>query len=266
MGQYMNIIHLSDLHIGKSDNQRKTAALVDWIINNQTEHQSELVVISGDLVDDGAEWQFQQAAELMDRLRQNEYIVLVAPGNHDYGPDGFRESFKSQADFSESITGVSDFPHLYLHSGQAFILLDSMEEEIKRREFWGAQGYLGMEQLQRLDQLLDYLTENPAVENVVIVLHHHPFDFLFYHGLRDQADLKGVISQRINHPPRVNGLLFGHKHIENRFNDPDENKEELFGIDLIYASGSTVERNQDGRMVIPVINAEAKNIKRFLIQ
>jgi hypothetical protein len=64
----------------------------------------------------------------------------------------------------------------------------------------------------------------------------------------------------------VNGLLFGHKHIENRFNDPEENKEELFGIDLIYASGQTVERDQEGKMVIPVINVEEKTIKRYLIK
>lgn len=140
-----------------------------------------------------------------------------------------------------------------------------MEEEIKHREFWGAQGYLGMEQLQRLDQLLDYLTVNPAVENVVLVLHHHPFDFLFYHGLRDHADLKSVISRRKDQSPRVNCLLFGHKHNEHRFNDPDENKEQLFGIDLIYASGSTVERNQDGKMVLPVIDVEKRSIQRFLI-
>lgn len=164
------------------------------------------------------------------------------------------------------ISGVKDYLHLQVIKGQAFILLDSMAEEIENIEMWGAQGNLGEEQLQKLDQILEDLAEDPGVENVFVVLHHHPFDFLFYHGLRDQADLKGVISQRINHPPRVNGLLFGHKHIENRFNDPDENKEELFGIDLIYASGSTVERNQEGRMVIPVINVEEKTIKRFLIQ
>ena len=261
----MNIIHLSDLHIGKSDNHRKTASLVDWIINNRTEHKSDLVAISGDLVDDGAEWQFKQAEDLLDQLRQNGFWVMVAPGNHDYGPDGFRESFQSQIDFSELITGVSDFPHLYLVKGQAFVLLDSMAEEIRHQEFWGAQGYLGEEQLQRLDLLLDNLKGIPDLENVVLVLHHHPFDYLFYHGIRDNADLKGVISRRKDHPPRVNCLLFGHKHIDHRFNDPDENKEELFGIDLIYAAGSTVERNRVGKMSLPVIDLVQKSIQRYLI-
>lgn len=262
----MNFIHLSDLHIGKSNNREKSALIVDWILNNKEKHQSELVIISGDVVDDGEDWQFYQAKEQLERLRENGFLVMVCPGNHDYGREGFLESHLSQAHFFSLISGVKDYLHLQVIKGQAFILLDSMAEEIENIEMWGAQGNLGEEQLQKLDQILEDLAEDPEVENVFVVLHHHPFDFLFYHGLRDQADLKGVISRRINHPPRVNGLLFGHKHIENRFNDPDENKEELFGIDLIYASGSTVERNQEGRMVIPVINAEEKTIKRFLIQ
>jgi 3',5'-cyclic AMP phosphodiesterase CpdA len=262
----MKIIHLSDLHIGKSDNLEKSTRIVEWIIEHKESHQSELVVISGDLVDDGQTWQFEAAKELLDLLKNDGFTVLVAPGNHDYGPGGYRESKQSMREFAELISGYSDYPHLEFIMGQAFILLDSMAEEIKHIELIGAQGYLGREQLHRLDQILDDLDENPAVENVVLVLHHHPFDFLFYHGLRDHADLKSVISSRKDHPPRVNVLLFGHKHIERRFNDPEENKEELFGIDLIYASGQSVERNKKGKMVIPVIDLEEKSIERFLIR
>ena len=262
----MKIIQLSDLHIGKSNNLKKSAKIVDWIIKNKESHQSELVIISGDLVDDGQTWQFEAAIELLDLLRTEGFTVLVAPGNHDYGPGGYRESKQSQREFAELISGVTDYPHLYFTQGQAIIILDSMAEEIKRKEFIGAQGYLGREQLQKLDQMLDDLEENPAVENVILVLHHHPFDFMFFHGMRDHADLKGVISRRKDHPPRVNVLLFGHKHIEHRFDDPEENKEELFGVDLIYASGQTVERNEKGKMVIPVIDLEEKTIERFLIR
>ena len=262
----MKIIHLSDLHIGKSNNLKKSAKIVDWIIENKEAHQSELVIISGDLVDDGQIWQFKAAKELLDLMKKEGFTVLVAPGNHDYGPDGIRESKQSQRDFAELISGITDYPHLHFTLGQAFILLDSMAEEIRRKEFFGAQGYLGKKQLQKLDQMLDDLEENPAVENVVLVLHHHPFDFLFFHGMRDQSDLKGVISRRKDRPPRVNVLLFGHKHIEQRFNDPEENKEELFGIDLIYASGQSVERNKKGKMIIPVIDLEEKTIERFSIR
>ena len=223
------------------------------------------MIISGDLVDDGETWQFEEARDLINRLRDEAYVVLAAPGNHDCGPDGIRENPASKRDFRELISHVEEYPAIFIKSGQAFVLLDSMEAEMEKRELWGAQGYLGLKQLQKLDLLLDELAGNPAVENVVLVLHHHPFDYLFYHGLRDHADLKGIISRRQGQPPRVNALLFGHKHLDHRFNDPEENKEELFGIDLIFASGQTVERNNDGKMTLPVIDLEEKSIQRFLI-
>lgn len=261
----MKIIHLSDLHIGKSDNLEKINRIVDWIIDNQDKHQSSVVIISGDVVDDGQTWQMEHARDMIGRLRVNGYTVLAAPGNHDYGPDGFRESTESQERFNALISGIKDYPAVFYIDGQAIVLLDSMAEEMKRMDIWGAQGFLGPEQLAKLDKLLDDLAKNPAVENIVLVMHHHPFDYLFYHGLRDDADLKAVISRRRKGPPRVNALLFGHKHLDHRFNDPDANKEELFGIDLIYASGQTVERKSDGRMVLPVIDLEDKSIMRYFV-
>ena len=261
----MKIIHLSDLHIGKSDNLIKCNRIVDWILDNQENHQSRVVIISGDLVDDGRTWQFEQARDLIERLRRVGYTVLVAPGNHDYGPDGIRESSVSQHGFCELITGVKEYPAVFIIEGQAIIILDSMAEEMRSMELWGAQGYLGEEQLFELDRLLDEMAEEPDIENVVLVMHHHPFDYLFYHGLRDHANLKGIVSRRRDDPPRVNALLFGHKHHENRFNDPEKNKEDLYGIDLIYASGQTVERKEDGKMVLPVIDLEDKTIKRYFV-
>jgi 3',5'-cyclic AMP phosphodiesterase CpdA len=260
---YLKIIQLSDLHIGKSNNIEKTSRLVDWIINNQDQHQSELILITGDLVDDGANWQFLQAKTEIQRLEDEGYKVLVAPGNHDYGPDGIREKKQSKKDFEDLISQVGDYPHLFIQSGQAFVILDSMAAEIERVDFWGAQGFLGEKQLQLLDKLLDELADNPAVENVILAMHHHPFDYLFYHGLRDHEDLKGVISRRMHEPPRVNVLLFGHKHLDHRFNDPEENKEVLYGIDCIFAAGSTVERNHQGKMIIPVIDLVDKSIQRY---
>ena len=261
----MNIIHLSDLHIGKSNNLEKAQNIVDWIIDNHDLHQSKLVVISGDLVDDGETWQFEEARDLLYRLHEESYTVLVAPGNHDSGPNGFRESLDSKRDFRDLISQIVEYPALHIQSGQAFVILDSMEAEMENREIWSAQGYLGLAQLQKLDLLLDELAGNPAVENVILVLHHHPFDYLFYHGLRDHADLKGIISRRPGQPPRVNVMLFGHKHLDHRFNDSEDDKEELFGIDMIYASGQTVERNEEGKMTLPVINLKDKTIRRYLI-
>lgn len=261
----MKVVQLSDLHIGKSNNLEKARCLVDWILTEQALHQAEVVLISGDVVDDGEDWQFRQAAELASSLRQGGYPVLAVPGNHDYGPNGILENPRSPQRFRELISLVDEYPAVFLVAGQAFVLLDSMQEEIRTRELWGAQGYLGSTQLDKLDRILAGLESDPAVENVVVALHHHPFDYLFFHGLRDHADFKGVIARRLDSPPRVNALLFGHKHLDHRFNDPDADKESLYGIDLIYASGQSVERNAAGRMVLPVIDLETKTIERHLV-
>ena len=259
----MRFIQLSDLHIGKSTNFDKVGEVIDWIIAEKDLHEARVVAISGDTVDDGARWQFDLARGEIERLRDAGFTVLIAPGNHDYGPQGVAERKKSQEWFAELISGVKDYPHLEVVSGTAFVVLDSMKAEIENIEFWGAQGELGRKQLQHLDKLLDELADNPAVENVVLLMHHHPFDYKFYHGLRDHADLKGVVSRRMNQPPRVNALIFGHKHLDKRFNDPEENKESLFGIDLIYASGQTVERGRDGGLTIPVIDLNQNKIQRY---
>jgi len=257
----MNIIHLSDLHIGKSSNLQKTKRIVDWVLEHPQVHDTEVVLISGDLVDDGALWQFQQAEKELDRLRAEGFSVLVVPGNHDYGIMGIAESRDSQAWFAELIAGFDRYPHLEILDGQAFVLLDSMGQEIENIEFWGAQGMLGRRQLQELDRMLDELKANPAVQTITVVMHHHPFDFAYFHGLRDHADLKSIIARPVEEEPRVNCLLFGHKHIEKRFNDPEENKEQLYGINLIYSAGSAVERDEDGFLTISVIDLEAYSVQ-----
>ena len=262
----MKIIHLSDLHIGKSSNHHKTSRIVDWILENQEAHQAEAVVISGDLVDDGALWQFHRAQKLLDRLEEAGLPVLVVPGNHDYGMMGIAESRDSQAWFAELIAGFDNYPHLEILDGQAFVLLDSMGQEIENIEFWGAQGMLGRRQLQELDRMLDELKANPAVQTITVVMHHHPFDFAYFHGLRDHADLKSMITRPVDEEPRVNCLLFGHKHIEKRFNDPDENKEKLYGINLIYSAGSAVERNEEGKMSVAVIDLDYFTIEHYSLR
>ena len=130
----MKIIQLSDLHIGKSNNLEKAHQVVDWILGNQDLHGSSTVIISGDLVDDGETWQFEKARELLGRLHQADYFVLVTPGNHDYGPNGSRESPASKRDFRELISRVVEYPAVFIRSGQAFVLLDSMEAEMQNQE------------------------------------------------------------------------------------------------------------------------------------
>ena len=71
----MKIIHLSDLHIGKSNNLEKANLVVDWIIENREDHQSELVIISGDLVDDALYFAGDSRRLLFEDVRNTEGLT-----------------------------------------------------------------------------------------------------------------------------------------------------------------------------------------------
>lgn len=255
----MRIVHLSDLHIGKSKNKKRVARIFNWLKNNRNKHRAEVVVITGDIVDDGELWQYQDAGGLIDELRK-DFRVLCAPGNHDYGKDGFTEDRKSMNRFKRILTGDIEFPHLERVSDDlAVILLDSMEEEMGTFDPLGAQGSLGPDQIRNLDKMLCDLHEDPLNPKVVVALHHHPFFYNHFLKLRDDVALKDVVGRRVDGRPRVDALLFGHKHVIKRFNDPDNNKEALHNIQVIFAAGSSVEE-EEGKMHIPIIDLSTGKI------
>ncbi len=72
------IAHLSDIHFGAND-PNIVAATIDWL----KEKKPDLVIISGDLTQRARVAQFQDAANYLQALRQNELRLLVIPGNHD---------------------------------------------------------------------------------------------------------------------------------------------------------------------------------------
>jgi predicted MPP superfamily phosphohydrolase len=102
----LNFIHLSDLHISKNNKNsenRNTIKIVDHLCNKYKDYGKNLVVIiTGDIVDDGKESQYKNAVEILTPLA-NMFTVLACPGNHDYGPCGNFYTEKSQAMFQKYI-------------------------------------------------------------------------------------------------------------------------------------------------------------------
>ena len=261
----MKIIHLSDIHIGKSSNHERFASIVDWILNKKTTHKSKVVVITGDIVDDGALWQYKEAKKQIDKLRDGSMSVFCVPGNHDYGTNGIFENNECIGYFKKYISGDIDYPHCEMIGNHAFVLLDSMLEEMKETELWGAQGKLGEDQLRNLDKLLDDLEDDSSETKVVIAMHHHPFYYNYFLKLRDDDLFKQVMTREDDGTSRANCVMFGHKHVEKRFNEAGDSKEEKYGIDVIFSSGSTTERHSNGKMVVPVINLNSNKITKHKI-
>ena len=87
----MRIIQISDLHIGGLFKQETFDMLVKEINDDL---KPDVLIISGDLTDDGLYFQFEKAKREISRFTCKNIIVF--PGNHDYRHTGymlFREFF-----------------------------------------------------------------------------------------------------------------------------------------------------------------------------
>jgi Icc protein len=80
----MRIVQISDLHRGGLFKQDIFDTLVDEINNDL---QPDVIIVSGDLTDDGLIFQFEQARREIQKFECSNLIVF--PGNHDYRHTGY---------------------------------------------------------------------------------------------------------------------------------------------------------------------------------
>ena len=168
-----------------------------------------------------------------------------------------------------------NYPHLVVdNQGIAFILLDSMQAEIRGTEIWGAEGKLGDEQRSLLSGLLIGIRQHyPNVKKIVVALHHHPFCLdIPWPGpdypmatllrLRDAEGLLDVVRANEN-GPKIDALVFGHAHYEKRMSS----KELKYGIGLIFGAGKTTEYDRKGKMKFSVhdLSSTQATVKDYFV-
>ncbi len=262
----MKILHISDLHIGKEetdvDEWRQAEKLVRLITRHWgDDDEKPLVLITGDVVDDGREVEFIEARRILEPLRRAGFQVAPLPGNHDYGWNGAHAQEKRFKLFKKYLLGIETrvtYPDVpYADDRVAVITLNSMKAETG---FWDgllADGELGGDQLNELGELVTALRdERPASFKIVVALHHHPFlfpdDTLFEkarewwgHRLKDGADLMRLIGGR------VDALLFGHEHRHIDFSEPFAGYvfTEEFNIPCILCSGKSTDPGLPARLI-----------------
>lgn len=218
------IIHLSDLHYGW---QKQTDVALQTIITNilfEKEPASDyVVVVTGDLVNNAHDKKHKKVRASFDKLVEEGFTVLVVPGNHDYG-NGILGSSKFVPEFKKIFFNDKDrqYPKLdivydrsfpdKLAEAISFIGLDSMAEELGLLDHLWAEGELGEAQLLRLEQILNK-ADVRACGKRVIYLHHHPFDPLAFHQLKDSEKLREVINAYVEAGGMIDALLFGHNHL-----------------------------------------------------
>lgn len=237
----MQLIHISDLHVGRSDNNGAFGALAAHMISQWGDAaEKPVVVLTGDIADDGERWQFQQAADTLSLLRQAGFKVLTCPGNHDLGWNGINAKSKNLAIYQRYIEGgVVDYPTVERIGHCVFLGLNSMAAETDWLDGLAAEGELGSRQIKALDIELCRIdlerAKNPDLRAVVF-LHHHPFYYNNFLALKDADALKAVIG-RLEVPGRVDVLMFGHKHAAEALPD----KAVKYNIGLISASHKSTD-------------------------
>jgi 3',5'-cyclic AMP phosphodiesterase CpdA len=186
----MLIAHVSDTHIGATDEatprtQRVLAHL------DALRQRPDAVLITGDLVDRGAEAEYEELRELL-----GERDVLLCPGNHDRrGP--YRKVLLGTPAEDGPIDAVAD------RGGARFVLLDST---IPGED----GGRLADETLAFLTAALD---DTPGDRPVFVAFHHPPVElhvpFIDAIRQRDEARLAAALDRH----PNVVALLCGHAHV-----------------------------------------------------
>jgi 3',5'-cyclic AMP phosphodiesterase CpdA len=111
-------IHVTDPHIGHGAND----TLIEKVIQDANFINPDLLIITGDIGDDGTRRQY---CDFLESLKKSRVPLFVISGNHDYYPDdsirGFTEYVNSRRDFSFDY-GDCHFTALDTHGDNGFPL------------------------------------------------------------------------------------------------------------------------------------------------
>jgi 3',5'-cyclic AMP phosphodiesterase CpdA len=120
----IRFVHISDLHIHARLPNTGAERLLEFIHNEYADDAARshtYIILTGDLVDDGQDNQYDQACALLERFRGR---LLVAPGNHDYGVLGNFFDQKAVARFDARLGPLT--PSGYLAFGQKTLAKDEL--------------------------------------------------------------------------------------------------------------------------------------------
>jgi 3',5'-cyclic AMP phosphodiesterase CpdA len=183
------IAQLSDVHVGGG---RHRAELLHAAIEEVNDARPDLVVVAGDITDDGYPDQYALAREELEAL-DCETVVYV-PGNHDARNVGyvrFEETFGSRDSRLRLTAGAIDVALVAVDSSKP----DVNEGEIGREHYgWIEEGFAGTADLR------------------VFACHHHLMPIPGTGRERNQVLDAGDVLALLRHCA-VDLVLSGHRHV-----------------------------------------------------
>ncbi|MGI9524783.1 MAG: phosphodiesterase [Hyphomicrobiaceae bacterium] len=195
----MLIAQLSDTHIkshgalayGKIDTAAALRAAIQHI--NDLRPIPDLVLLTGDLTDNGTREQMDHCCELLHALIPPLFPI---PGNHDSGAN-FADAFPKAAECA----WPGGFSYMIEEFPVKICMLDSSVPE-------KPYGALHAECLARLEQVLDTNPDAPTL----IAVHHPPIDVGIRHMDQQRLETVDELRRIIHHRPQVLAILCGHIH------------------------------------------------------
>ena len=144
----MKIVHISDIHTGKS---HFLPELAEKVIKRINEVKPEIVVVTGDLTNEGSYSEFVRAKSYIERIECEAKVVV--PGNHDARNVGdlcFEEIFGARSKILQ-------------HKGVTVVGVDSTQPDLD-------EGHVGREKYEWIERCL---TTDWTDSFKVVALHHH---------------------------------------------------------------------------------------------
>lgn len=182
------IVQISDLHLLEDPSgirwDLSPQALFDGVLTLALAQKPDALLLTGDLVHDESAAGYQRLAE---QVKASGLPVLAIPGNHD-------DPAKIRAQFGDALLKLND------------VTVIGLDTHIQGSDC----GFLGFDQLARLDRLL---TESQ--QPCLVALHHPPLkvgsEWIDELGLADIEDFQTMLEK---HRDKVSAVICGHVHQE----------------------------------------------------
>lgn len=238
----MKLLHISDLHFhrNKSDNKEALATL-KFIEQNFPKHY---LIVTGDIVDDGHEKQFDQAFKALKPFKGR---VFICPGNHDFGAVGnfysreraerFDRMLAEPLDQGGTFTGDATPVVNVIREKKDKVMLIALDTNLETdHPFDFACGEVGETQLAALDTILSIQANHDMIK--LVFFHHHPLVLNNpFMELKDAYDFWRAIYGKIDL------LLFGHKH-------ESKHRQNMNGVQHVLASDNSPGKQYAREIVI----------------
>jgi len=201
----MDVLHISDTHF--VEKARASDRKIITAIKNR--YPSHLLIITGDVADDGYVSQYGVAYGLLVALPNN---ILMCPGNHDYGVAGTiysKECEQHYQDFTRKLLRDAYNVGVFVTDDVVFVRVITPFDTNGPFEF--ACGQVGETQMAWIKEVL----EDYKDKKKVVYLHHHPWIHTDpFMRLIDADEFLKVCGDA-----KVDVLLFGHKHVVGRWHN-----------------------------------------------